>query len=74
MTVQHPHFDPAAAAWYKASYSSGDQNCLESARVPHVVPVRDSKLSLQQGPVILFRPQAWTRFITSLKDRELPFA
>ncbi|MFC9614453.1 DUF397 domain-containing protein [Streptomyces sp. NPDC056938] len=73
MTTQHTHFDPATAAWYKASYSSGDQNCLESARVPHVVPVRDSKLSLQQGPVILVRPQAWNRFITSLKNRELPF-
>ncbi|MFB7998961.1 DUF397 domain-containing protein [Streptomyces sp. NPDC056002] len=74
MTVQHPHFDPAAAAWYKASYSSGDQNCLESARVPHVVPVRDSKLSRQRGPVILFGSQAWTRFVTSVKRRELPSA
>jgi hypothetical protein len=62
------------AHWFKSPYSSGDNNCLESAHVPHVVPVRDSKLSLQHGPVILFQPQAWTQFITSLKDRDLPSA
>ncbi|MFF1690785.1 DUF397 domain-containing protein [Streptomyces sp. NPDC058254] len=74
MTAQHPHFDPTMVTWFKASYSSGDQNCLESARVPHVVPVRDSKLSLHQGPVILFGPHAWTRFITSVQGQDLPSA
>ncbi|MFJ3994703.1 DUF397 domain-containing protein [Streptomyces sp. NPDC090032] len=56
---QHPHFDAAPALrcgrgpWFKSPYSSGD-NCLESARVPRVVPVRDSKLSLTEktsGPL-----------------------
>ncbi|MFD0033809.1 DUF397 domain-containing protein [Streptomyces sp. NPDC127172] len=74
MNSQHPHFDATTAQWFKSPYSSGDNNCLESAHVPHVVPVRDSKLSLQHGPVILFQPQAWTQFITSLKDRDLPSA
>ncbi|MFG3371315.1 DUF397 domain-containing protein [Streptomyces sp. NPDC048156] len=58
-SMQHPHFDAAPALrcgrgpWFKSPYSSGD-NCLESARVPRVVPVRDSKLSLTEktsGPL-----------------------
>ncbi|MEU8489539.1 DUF397 domain-containing protein [Streptomyces sp. NPDC048641] len=52
--MQHPHFDAAAAPWFKSPYSSGDNNCLESARVPRVVPVRDSKPSLTEktsGPL-----------------------
>ncbi|MGP3777033.1 DUF397 domain-containing protein (plasmid) [Streptomyces sp. SDT5-1] len=63
----HPRFDPATAVWFKASYSSGDQNCLESALVPGVVPVRDSKLA-EESPVVLFSPTSWSSFITELKS------
>lgn len=70
MTAQLP-FDPTTASWFKASYSSGDQNCLESARLKHIVPVRDSKL-VHPGPVLLFKPDAWNAFIGSIKEQDLP--
>ncbi|MFZ3562892.1 DUF397 domain-containing protein [Streptomyces sp. BH097] len=63
----HRRFDPAMAAWFKASHSSGDQNCLESARVPGIVPVRDSKQ--QKGPFLLFQPRPWTSFVADLKNQ-----
>ncbi|MFI0242541.1 DUF397 domain-containing protein [Streptomyces sp. NPDC016845] len=63
--IAHPsHFDPTTAVWFKASYSSGDQNCLETARNLHVVPVRDSKRP--EGPVLLFQPSSWAKFVVEL--------
>ncbi|MFJ8828111.1 DUF397 domain-containing protein [Streptomyces sp. NPDC102467] len=66
MNSQHPRFDATTALWFKATYSSGDNNCLESTHAPGVVPVRDSKAP--EGPVLLFSPASWDLFITELKS------
>lgn len=51
--------------WFKSSYSSGAENCLESAKVPGLVPVRDSKA--KQGPALAFTQDAWGTFIDHVK-------
>ncbi|MEV5145464.1 DUF397 domain-containing protein [Streptomyces sp. NPDC052727] len=60
--------DLSAAVWRKSSYSNGSGgDCVEVADAhPGLVPVRDSK-NLQDGPVLLFRPLAWSAFLGSLK-------
>ncbi|KOV77294.1 MULTISPECIES: DUF397 domain-containing protein [unclassified Streptomyces] len=60
--------DLSAAVWRKSSYSNGSGgDCVEVADAhPGVVPVRDSKKP-QDGPVLLFRPLAWSAFLDSLK-------
>ncbi|GAA2349709.1 DUF397 domain-containing protein [Streptomyces kunmingensis] len=66
MNPQQRHFDANTTRWFKATHSSGDNNCLETARVPHLVPVRDSKTP--EGPILLFSTATWDRFITELKS------
>ncbi|MFJ6725720.1 DUF397 domain-containing protein [Streptomyces sp. NPDC091281] len=51
--------------WFKSSYSSGDNNCVEVARVAGNVPVRDSKNP--EGPALLFELPAWGAFMTQLR-------
>ncbi|MEW2284876.1 DUF397 domain-containing protein [Streptomyces sp. NPDC047841] len=60
--------DLSAAVWRKSSYSNGSGgDCVEVADAhPGLVPVRDSKKP-QDGPVLLFRPLAWSAFLGSLK-------
>lgn len=55
------------ATWRKSTYSGGDGgDCLEVADgVPHIVPVRDSKVT--DGPALVFRTAAWTAFVSGLK-------
>lgn len=54
------------ARWRKSSHSGGGNNCLEVAPGhPALVPVRDSKNP--DGPKLLFRPEAWTAFVSGLK-------
>ena len=51
-------------------YANGG-NCVEVADgYPGVVPVRDSKDP--QGPALTFTPTAWTTFIASIRNGELP--
>jgi Domain of unknown function (DUF397) len=58
--------DLTNAAWRKSSYSGNNGgNCVEVARLPAAIAVRDSKRS--DGPVLLLNPQAWHAFIASLK-------
>jgi hypothetical protein len=57
-----PH--SADVAWFKSSYSSGDQSCVETAVIPGRVPVRDSKTP--HGPVLTFTSAAWTRFVNDV--------
>ncbi|MCC5478695.1 DUF397 domain-containing protein [Streptomyces barringtoniae] len=62
--------DLSTAVWRKSSYSNGSGGeCVEvsDAQPGVVIPVRDSKKA-QDGPVLLFRPLAWTVFLDSLKD------
>ncbi|MFE9364838.1 DUF397 domain-containing protein [Streptomyces sp. NPDC006978] len=55
------------ATWRKSTYSGGDGgNCLEvSDGHPHLVPVRDSKVT--DGPALVFRAAAWSAFVADLK-------
>lgn len=57
--------DLSNARWRKSSYSNGDGgNCVEVADgTPGLVPVRDSKLAPDGGPVLLVGPEAWRAFI-----------
>ncbi|WP_330339302.1 DUF397 domain-containing protein [Streptomyces sp. NBC_00557] len=61
--------DLNTAVWRKSSYSNGTGGeCVEvaDAHPGTVIPVRDSKKA-QDGPVLLFRPLAWSVFLDSLK-------
>ncbi|NUV55250.1 DUF397 domain-containing protein [Streptomyces coelicolor] len=55
--------------WLRSSYSTGANNCVETAR-PAAGPsagllaVRDSKVP--DGPALLFSPDAWVRFMTAV--------
>lgn len=50
-------------AWFKSSYSSGNngESCVELALTPGTVHVRDSKNT--EGPSITFAPGAWAAFV-----------
>ncbi|ALO94442.1 toxin [Streptomyces hygroscopicus subsp. limoneus] len=60
--------DLSNVVWRKSSYSNGTGGeCVEvSDTHPGIVPVRDSKKP-HNGPVLLFRPLAWSFFLDSLK-------
>jgi hypothetical protein len=51
--------------WKKSSYS-GNGNCVEVAKPPAAVAVRDSKDP--NGPALSFTPDAWTAFIAGVND------
>ncbi|MEU1125493.1 DUF397 domain-containing protein [Streptomyces sp. NPDC005899] len=67
MKISSPDHALSPAIWRKSSYSGGSGgDCLEVADgLPHVVPVRDSKLI--DGPALAFRTGAWAAFIAGLK-------
>jgi hypothetical protein len=51
--------------WLRSSYSTGANNCVETARPrsgpePGPLAVRDSKNPA--GPVLLFSPESWAAF------------
>ncbi|CAL9373098.1 DUF397 domain-containing protein [Streptomyces sp. enrichment culture] len=55
--------------WLRSSYSTGANNCVETARPTAGPPagllaVRDSKAP--DGPALLFTPDAWARFLTAV--------
>ncbi|MGW2489931.1 DUF397 domain-containing protein [Streptomyces sp. NPDC001606] len=55
--------------WLRSSYSTGANNCVETARPRSGPPagllaVRDSKAP--GGPALLFSPQTWAGFVTAL--------
>jgi hypothetical protein len=56
--------DSTELAWYKSSYSSGNEgdSCVEVATVPGTVHVRDSKSV--EGPRLALKPGAWAHFVT----------
>ncbi|WP_042396260.1 DUF397 domain-containing protein [Streptacidiphilus carbonis] len=49
--------------WKKSTYS-GNGNCVEVAKPPAAVAVRDSKDP--SGPALSFTPDAWTAFIAGV--------
>lgn len=56
--------------WFKSSYSGDNNTCVETAIVPGIVPVRDSKDP--EGPALTFSPDSWSEFVTLVKGSDLP--
>ncbi|WP_424891252.1 DUF397 domain-containing protein [Streptomyces sp. XH2] len=68
MSVPHGLSRPE---WVKSSYSNGDGGgCVEwapaLATAHGIVPVRDSKIP--GGPVLTFDPEAWSSFVTAVRE------
>ncbi|MGW1720531.1 DUF397 domain-containing protein [Streptomyces sp. NPDC002156] len=61
--------EPPGVQWLRSSYSTGANNCVETARPDAEVRsglfVRDSKNAA--GPVLLFSPESWTGFLTAFR-------
>ncbi|MFF6996151.1 DUF397 domain-containing protein [Streptomyces sp. NPDC008313] len=55
--------DASELAWFKSSYSDGNEgdSCVELALAPGTVHVRDSKNT--EGPRITFAPGVWAAFV-----------
>ncbi|WP_030985409.1 DUF397 domain-containing protein [Streptomyces sp. NRRL S-1813] len=62
----------STAVWRKSSYTNGDGgDCVEVVDgLPDIVPVRDSKDP--HGAAIVFPANAWSSFVTAVKDTDLP--
>ncbi|BDD70752.1 hypothetical protein GCM10023177_23610 [Streptomyces violaceoruber] len=61
--------DVPGVRWLRSSYSTGANNCVETARPPAgpgagLLAVRDSKNPA--GPALLFSPGSWTAFTARL--------
>ncbi|TVZ94223.1 DUF397 domain-containing protein [Streptomyces sp. BK340] len=56
--------DTSELAWFKSSYSGGNDgnSCVELAVTPGTVHVRDSKNA--EGPRLALAPDAWANFVT----------
>ncbi|MDQ0909656.1 DUF397 domain-containing protein [Streptomyces canus] len=56
--------DISGLAWFKSSYSGGNdgESCVEIAATPGTVHVRDSKQTT--GPRLSFAPTAWSAFVS----------
>ncbi|GGS59794.1 DUF397 domain-containing protein [Streptomyces violaceus] len=56
--------DASELAWFKSSYSGGNDgnSCVELALAPGTVHVRDSKNV--DGPRLVLTPGAWAHFVT----------
>ncbi|WP_328396203.1 DUF397 domain-containing protein [Nocardia sp. NBC_00416] len=62
--------DLSGAQWFKSSYSSGSQECVEVAHVERdMVGVRDSKNPT--GPALAFAPEDWDAFTDAVCRGEL---
>ena len=56
--------------WLRSSYSTGANNCVETARpargpLAGLLAVRDSKAP--GGPALLFSPESWAQFMTAVR-------
>ncbi|MFJ7996674.1 DUF397 domain-containing protein [Streptomyces sp. NPDC096310] len=56
--------DASGLAWFKSSYSGGNdgESCVEIATTPGTVHIRDSKDI--EGPHLALAPRAWANFVT----------
>ncbi|MFF9240838.1 DUF397 domain-containing protein [Streptomyces sp. NPDC014801] len=61
--------DAPELAWFKSSYSGGNDgnSCVEIAHTPGTVHVRDSKHT--QGPRLALPATAWAAFVTYASRR-----
>lgn len=55
-------------AWYKSSYSNGQGDCIELAKLADGVATRDSKDP--SGPALRFGADGWAAFINSVANGE----
>jgi hypothetical protein len=60
-----------ALAWRRSSRSIGNGQCVETARVPGGVAVRDSKD--KAGPALLFPANIWSAFVDGVKGADFRF-
>ncbi|MEF9905761.1 DUF397 domain-containing protein [Streptomyces sp. P9-A2] len=60
--------DASEPAWFKSSYSSGNDgnSCVELAVTPGAVHVRDSKSI--DGPRLALTPGAWANFVPYVSE------
>lgn len=58
-------FDLTDATFRKSSYSKADENCVEVARLPGIVAVRDSKNP--DGAVLQLSSAVFEGFVRSLR-------
>ncbi|MEV7685943.1 DUF397 domain-containing protein [Streptomyces bungoensis] len=58
--------------WQKSTYSAEAANCVEIARTPSVIHIRDSKTPT--APHLTFPPSTWTDFLSYAWDAEDPSA
>ncbi|MEV5958052.1 DUF397 domain-containing protein [Streptomyces sp. NPDC051987] len=63
--------DLTGLRWLRSSYSTGANNCVETARprsgpAAGLLAVRDSKAPA--GPALLFSPESWAGFTAALTD------
>ncbi|MFE9677559.1 DUF397 domain-containing protein [Streptomyces sp. NPDC006259] len=61
--------DLSELAWFKSSYSGGNDgnSCVELALTPGTVHVRDSKNT--DGPRLALAPTAWADFVAYASER-----
>ena len=63
--------DLTGVRWLRSSYSTGANNCVETASPPRsgrwagLLAVRDSKDTA--GPALLFSPGSWTGFLAAFR-------
>ncbi|WP_173155129.1 DUF397 domain-containing protein [Phytohabitans suffuscus] len=62
--------DMALLAWTKSSLSGDSGSCVEIARAPELVFVRDSRDPT--GPALTFTRSAWRAFVTDPPSVENP--
>ncbi|WSG63358.1 DUF397 domain-containing protein [Nocardia sp. NBC_01730] len=53
--------------WFKSSYSSDSQACVEVCFDGERVLVRDSKFPGHVRPVLAFTPAQWSAFTTTIR-------
>ncbi|MFI9767504.1 DUF397 domain-containing protein [Streptomyces sp. NPDC052415] len=60
--------DVSELAWFKSSYSGGNDgnSCVEVARTPGTIHVRDSK-HREAGPRLALGAEAWADFVVSVR-------
>ncbi|MFE1044989.1 DUF397 domain-containing protein [Streptomyces olivaceus] len=61
--------DASGLAWFKSSYSGGNDgnSCVEIAAAPGAVHIRDSKQA--DGPRLALTPDAWASFLPYASEK-----